>query len=85
MDLDFFFKKCFSNQFFTIKDVQDIYDKVVYEQGGWFKYEDMKEYIFKSLEGDDALLTQEFVEIEKMNPDLEKKEISKQIMLKVLL
>lgn len=84
MDLDFFFKKCFSNQFFTMKDVQDIYDKVVYEQGGWFKYEDMKEYIFKSLEGDDALLTQEFVEIEKMNPDLEKKEIIKQVMLKVL-
>ncbi|MCM4168369.1 hypothetical protein KCTC52924_01939 [Arenibacter antarcticus] len=84
MDLDFFFRKYFSNKFFTMKDVQDIYDKVVYDKGGWFKYEDMKEYIFKSLEGEDALLTQEFVEIEKTNPALGKKEVSKEVMLKVL-
>jgi restriction endonuclease S subunit len=84
LDLDFFFKKYFSNQFFTIKEVQDTYDKVVYEQGDWFKYEDVKDYVFKSLEGDDALLTQEFVIKKIMNPDTGKGEFLNQVMLKIL-
>lgn len=85
MDLEFFFKKYFSNRSFTIESLENTYNEVVYERGDYFKYEEMKEFIFKSLEGPDNFFTQVFEEVFVLNPDFGVKTITKQIKLKVVL
>ncbi|REH00992.1 restriction endonuclease subunit S [Flavobacterium aquicola] len=83
-DLVFFFKKYFSNKLFTIEDLEKKYNQVVYDRGDWFKYEEMKEFIFKAIDGDDALLTQTFEEVEILDIELGKPQTIKKIMLKVI-
>lgn len=84
VDIGFFFRKYFSDQSFTIQDVERVYNKVVYERGDWFKYEEMKEFIFKSLEGEDAFFTQTFEEVEIPDSKSEKSKRIKKVMLKVI-
>jgi type I restriction enzyme, S subunit len=84
IDISFFFKKYFSNRSFQIQEVKEVYDRVVYERGEWFKYEEMKEFIFRALEGDDNLLTQEFETKEIIDEETGDKKLDKQIFLKVL-
>lgn len=84
LDLPFFFKKYFSNRSFSIQEVKEVYDRVVYERGEWFKYEEIKGFIFKALEGDDNLLTQEFETKEIIDEETGESKLDKQIFLKVL-
>lgn len=84
VDVEFFFKKYFSNQSFTLRDVELLYNKVVYEQGDWFRYEEMKDFVFKSLEGENAFLTQTFEEIEISDSESANPKTIKRVMLKVL-
>lgn len=65
INFEFFFKKYFSNQTFTISEVEALYNRVVYDRGDWFNYEDFKEIVFKGLEGDDAFFKQIFDEKDK--------------------
>ena len=65
VDLEFFFKKRFSNRTFTMLDVQIEYNRYVYLMGGWYEYDELKQFIFKSLEGDNPLLKQTFIEEER--------------------
>lgn len=84
MDLEFFFKKHFSNKLFSIEELEKVYNQIVYEKGDWFKYEEIKDFIFNALEGDDALLSQSFEEIEIQFEVPEKPKTIKKIMLKVI-
>jgi len=84
VDLEFFFRKYFSNQSFTLQEVETVYNKVVYEQGDWFKYEEMKDFIVESMKGENAFLTQTFEEIEIRNNESEKPKTIKKVMLKVI-
>ncbi|AZB30573.1 restriction endonuclease subunit S [Chryseobacterium balustinum] len=84
MDLKFFFKKYFSKKPFSIDDLEILYNRLVYERGDWFKYEEMKSFIFKELEGDDALLTQTFEEIRYKDEESGNLKTDKKIMLKVI-
>lgn len=84
VDIEFFFKKYFSNQSFTIQDVERVCNKVVYERGDWFKYEEMKDFVFKSLEGENAFFTQTFEEIEISDNESTNTKAIKRVMLKVI-
>ncbi|MGJ1243570.1 MULTISPECIES: restriction endonuclease subunit S [Sphingobacterium] len=84
VDIEFFFKKYFSNQSFTLQDVELLYNKIVYERGDWFKYEEMKEFVFKSMEGEDAFLTQTFEEMEISDNESEIPKTIKRVMLKII-
>lgn len=84
INFEFFFKKYFSNQTFTISEVEALYNRVVYDRGDWFNYEDFKEIVFKGLEGDDAFFEQTFEEVVLLDRETEKKKITKKMMLKVI-
>lgn len=84
MDLEFFFKRHFSNQFFTIEDVVGLYDRLASYGEGNYKYEEIKEFIFKSLETDDALLAQTFEEFKIQDEETGDSKTIKKIMLKVI-
>jgi type I restriction enzyme S subunit len=84
VDMEFFFKKYFSDQSFTIQDVEQLYNKVVYEQGDWFKYEEIKDFIFKSMEGENAFFTQTFEEIKISDNESANPKTIKRVMLKVI-
>lgn len=84
IDFEFFLKKYFSNKLFTVADIEELYNRVVYESGTWFKYDEMKNFIFKSLEGDDALLTQSFEDVVIQDEEKGKSKTIKKIMLKVI-
>lgn len=84
IDVEFFFKKYFSNKLFTLQEVEELYNKVVYERGDWFEYEEMKGFIFRSMEGENAFLTQTFEEIEILDHKSAKSKTIKKVMLKVI-
>lgn len=76
MDMHFFFRKYFSDTTFTIDEVEELYNRIVYDDGDWFKYKPMKKFIFEVMKGDDALITQVFEEL--IDPD--NKEIPKKLI-----
>lgn len=76
MDMHFFFKKYFSDKSFTIDEVEELYNRIVYDDGDWFKYKPMKKFIFEAMKGDDAFITQVFEE--QIDPD--NKEIPKKLI-----
>ena len=84
IDLEFFFKKYFSNQTFNIEDIEEIYNRVVYNSGGWFEYKEMKDFIFTAIGGDDAFLEQTFETIEEIDKNTKEKKIIKKMMLKLI-
>ncbi|RRJ89409.1 hypothetical protein EG240_11720 [Paenimyroides tangerinum] len=67
MYLHFFFRKYFSDKSFTIDEVEELYNRIVYDDGDWFKYKPMKKFIFEAMKGDDAFITQVFEE--QIDPD----------------
>lgn len=84
VDMEFFFKKYFSDHSFTLQDVELIYNKVVYDRGDWLKYEEMKDFIFKSMEGENAFFTQAFEEMEISDNESANPKTIKRVTLKVI-
>jgi type I restriction enzyme S subunit len=59
-DMEFMLKKIFHDSPIDLNKLQEIYDKITYEKGGYFVYEDWKAFIFKELSKSKSYLTQKF-------------------------
>lgn len=65
VDWSFFLKKHFSDRPVKIDDLAELFNRIYYEEGLYFKYDEFKEFLFKELKKDKPFLKQVFNEDSK--------------------
>ncbi|MFK7079001.1 restriction endonuclease subunit S [Flavobacterium oreochromis] len=69
-DKEFILKKIFHDSSIDLKKLEEIYNKMTYERGGFFDFEDWRKYIFEELAKKKSFLKQ------KYNPNTNQLELS---------
>jgi type I restriction enzyme, S subunit len=62
VDWPFFLKKHFFDRPVKIDDLAELFDRIYYEEGLYFKYDEFKEFLFEELKKEKPFLKQEFNE-----------------------
>lgn len=65
VDWPFFLKKHFSDRPVKIDDLAELFNRIYYEEGLYFKYDEFKEFLFEELKKDKPFLKQGFNEDSK--------------------